>query len=135
MNEYSTRGLPIRNPLLSEKEKQIVEFIENTPDISVLEPGERTLIKFLRKAEKDLKRARIVTEFFDNTFICYYRKFEKEFCCEIDIYMQDGMFVMENHSENDGTSMIVPFSDFYKIIAYLYETYASEHKNGKLVTR
>lgn len=132
---YSTRGEAIRSPFLSEKEKKEVNVLDSSIEQQVLYSGERTFVKFIRKAEKLLNKNRLSYDYEDGTFILYSERFDSDYYRNLNLTVEDNCFVLTDEGSNRQL-YVTEYADLQEMIDYLFINYSSSYKpNGLILTR
>lgn len=130
----TTRGLPVRNPMLSEKQKLTVDVLEAEINSNPLDTGERSFIRFIKRAEKLTVKNKFLFDYEDGIFTFYSELFERENYKELYLWVDEGYYVLEDANEKQ--LYICEYEDLQEIFDYIIVNYTSKYKpNGSVVLR
>ena len=101
--------------------------------------GELTKIRGIKRAEKALKKNRIVFEFEDDVFTIYSELFDREYYKELTIYLEqeDGeKYWILSNGDYSTQYYCAEYNDVQEMIDYIFRNFTSKfRRNGQILTR
>jgi hypothetical protein len=102
--------------------------------MALLQRGEVTFVKYIRKAEKLLRKNKLIYEYEDGVFYLYAEVFGSEYYRTLTLYVEDGCYIL-NNGDFTYQYYCAEYSDLQELIDYIFVNYASKYKNGLILTR
>ena len=123
--------------LLSErKTKNIFDtYVDNSAQVySFLYSGEGRFSRFIKRAEKLVRKNRLLFEYEEGVFTFYVELFDKEYYRELKLVVEDDCYVLKN-SEFSYRFYTAEYADLQELFDYIFINYNSKYKNGLITLR
>lgn len=96
--------------------------------------GEVTFCKFIKKAEKSLKKHKIAYDYADGVFTLYAEVHGSEYFKELVIHVDDNCYVLDN-SDYTNEMYAATYADFEEVINYIFYHYFDLLGKGRIQLR